>query len=139
MKASKKNNLQWLSLGLIPFITLTAFTLMRSSHSSTPPPGDGKLEIPAEINSILDKSCLGCHNVDSKNDKAKDKLLLDKLPELSNVKLISKLDKISEMVEKNEMPPEKFLAKFPDKALTAEEAKQLREWAESASESILKK
>ena len=75
---------------------------------------------------------------ESSNDKAKEKLLIDKLTELSKAKLVAKLDGIAEAVGKNEMPPEKFLAKYPDKALTKEEAKQLMDWAKAASEELMK-
>jgi hypothetical protein len=94
--------------------------------------------IPDEINSIIDNKCFGCHNTESTNDKAKDKLLIDKLSELSKAKLIAKLNGIAETVGKNEMPPEKFLAKYPDKALTKEESKQLKDWAETTTEELMK-
>lgn len=97
-----------------------------------------KFTIPTEINSIIDKSCFGCHNAESANDKGKEKLSIDKLHELSKAKLIAKLDGIAEAVGKNEMPPEKFLSKYPDKALTKEEAGKLKEWAESASAELMK-
>ncbi len=99
------------------FVLLTAFTKFNSGPSLNSAPED-KLIIPEGINSILDKSCFGCHNSESTNDKAKEKLLIDKLPDLSKAKLVAKLDGIAEIVGKNEMPPEKFLAKYPDKELT---------------------
>jgi hypothetical protein len=138
MKKSKKVFVIWLPALSAIFILLTAFSYFGSGTSNTPPPDDN-LVIPENINNIFDKSCFGCHNTESKNDKAKEKFLIDKLPGLSKVKMVSKLDKINEMVEKNEMPPEKFLAKFPDKALTPEEAKALREWAVATSDLLLKK
>ena len=41
--------------------------------------------------------------------------------ELSKSKMIHALREINEVVEENEMPPEKFLAKYPDKKLRDEE------------------
>ena len=119
------------------FVLFTAFSNFSFVPSLNSAPED-KLIIPEGINSIFEKSCFGCHNTESTNDKAKEKFLIDKLPELSKAKLVAKLDGIAEIVGKNEMPPEKFLAKYPDKALTKEEAKQLKEWAETTSEGLMK-
>ena len=139
MKTSKKRIIQWLIVCLGVFVVITSFTLIKPNTTVKAPSGDDTLVIPEEINNIFDKSCFGCHNSDSKNEKAKEKLLIDKLTGLSKSKQVAKLDKISEIIENNEMPPEKFLARYPDKALTQAEAKKLREWADSMSEAILKK
>jgi hypothetical protein len=127
---------------LLPVIGF-AFVLMTSfgkygNESSTVSVPQEKFVIPEGINTILDNKCFGCHNTESTNDKAKDKLLIDKLPELSKAKLVAKLDGIAEIVGKNEMPPEKFLAKYPDKALSSDESKQLTDWAKTASEELMK-
>ena len=36
------------------------------------------------------------------------------------------------------MPPEKFLAKYPDKALTEDEAKRLMDWANETADGLMK-
>jgi len=64
--------------------------------------------------------------------------LIDQLTELSKAKLVAALDDIVEVLEENEMPPEKFLTKYPDKALTENEAKRLKEWANEAAEGLMK-
>jgi hypothetical protein len=138
MKTRKKILLFVLPAVAVIFISLTAFNYLDSVKPASPPSGDN-LTIPENVSNIFDNKCFGCHNTDSKNDKAKEKLLIDKLTGLPKAKLIAKLDKISEMVEENKMPPEKFLAKNPDKALTTEESKQLKDWASEASGSLLKK
>ena len=119
------------------FVLFTSFESSGSNTSLNSPPEE-KFSIPEEINSILDNKCFGCHNTESTNDKAKEKLLIDKLSDLSKAKLVSKLDGIAETVGKNEMPPEKFLAKYPDKKLTNEETEQVENWAKAASEELLK-
>ncbi len=58
------------------------------------------LEIPEDIQNILDKSCFGCHNVDATSDKAKKKLLIDQMHELSKIKLVAALGDIRETVER---------------------------------------
>ncbi len=127
---------------LLPVLTLTFIILMSFTYSDSdikyaPIAGD-KFEIPTDIQEIFDKSCFGCHNVDAQNDKSKKKLLIDELSALSESKLVAKLDAIAEAVGENEMPPEKFLTKYPDKKLTDAEAKKLKEWAENAAEELMK-
>ncbi len=96
------------------------------------------VSIPDDVKSIIDKSCFGCHNTDSKNDKAKEKLDLKTLDSLDKSKMIHALKEISETVEENEMPPAKFLEKFPDKKLTDAEKKKLMDWAKNEAKSLMK-
>jgi len=119
------------------FLILTAFQSVNNSPAVIAAPGDD-FAIPEDVSAIFDKSCFGCHNVESQAEKAQKKLLIDQLGDLSKAKLVGKLGEIGEVVEKNEMPPEKFLAKYPDKALTEEEVKRLVEWSESAANELMK-
>jgi mono/diheme cytochrome c family protein len=132
-----KNRLIVLLPAIALSIILTAFITENKPSPRSYFQEDG-FTIPEDVNAIFDKSCFGCHNSESDSDKAKDKLTIDKLGELSKAKLVGKLGEIGEVVGKNEMPPEKFLAKYPDKALTGEEAKRLSEWTETAAEELLK-
>ena len=119
----------------ILFTTLIAITAMAFKWN-TPNPSD-EIVMPENVKSIVDAKCYGCHSPEGKSDKAKDKLLWDELSNLSKIKQISKLDNISEVVEKGDMPPEKFLESHPDKKLTDEEAKILKDWAISTAQKIL--
>jgi len=96
------------------------------------------IDIPENVKSVLDNKCFGCHNVDGKSDKAKKKLLLDKLDDLSKAKLIATLGGIGEVTSEGSMPPEKFLEQKPEAKLTEDEQKLLAEWAEQASDDLLK-
>lgn len=133
MKKMNWSLIVWLPAIMFMLILFSSFDnhLLKSNPEE-------KFVIPEGITAIMDKSCFGCHNDESSNDKAKEKLLIDKMAGLSKAKLVAKLDGIAETVGKNEMPPEKFLAKYPDKALTKEEAKQLMDWAKAASEELMK-
>lgn len=102
------------------------------------PNPEENLVIPEDVNAILEKSCFGCHNVESQSDKAKKKLLLDELASLSKAKIVAKLKDIEEVIDKGDMPPEKFLKKYPDKALTEEEAARLKKWATTTTSEMLK-
>ncbi len=96
------------------------------------------LEIPEDINKILDKSCFGCHNADAQSEDAKDALMIDELPNLKKHKIIGKLDGIAATVLDGDMPPSKFLKKYPKNALTADESKKLSDWALQAAEGLMK-
>ncbi len=133
----------WLPITVVFFIS-TAFIsfhsspiLPKASLRESPEPEEGFV-IPEDVNQIFEKSCIGCHNVESSSDKAQKKLLIDQLSELSKAKLLAKLDEIGEVVAENEMPPEKFLVEYPDKALTEDETKRLKEWANEAVEGLMK-
>ncbi len=94
-------------------------------------------KMPDDVKAIIEKSCFGCHNTDSKNDKAKEKLDLKTLDSLTKVKMIASFKDIAETLEKNEMPPEKFLEKFPDKKLTDAEKKVLMDWANTEAKTLM--
>ncbi|MFA5418550.1 MAG: heme-binding domain-containing protein [Bacteroidales bacterium] len=94
--------------------------------------------IPQNIQDIVDNSCIGCHKSDSKNDKAKKKLMFDKLDELSEARLVGRLTGISEEINNGEMPPKKVIADHPEIALSEESAKTLSEWALNTANSFLK-
>jgi len=98
----------------------------------------GDVNIPEDVKSVLDNKCYGCHNMESQADKAKKKLLLDKLGDLSKAKLVAALSDIGEVAGEGSMPPEKFLEQKPEKKLTEDEQKLLVNWAEKAADEMLK-
>ena len=111
------------------FITLTmSFTDTNENKKSTVP-AKAVYEVPADVQEIIDNSCYGCHNSDSKNKKGKLKLDFDKMPEMKTGKLVGKLVKIHDAVDENDMPPKKFLNNYPDRALTDEQKEKLTTWA----------
>ncbi len=122
-----------ISLVLVVFL----FASVSVSASEKPQPLK-PVNMPDDIKSIIDKSCFGCHNTDSKNDKAKEKLDLKTIDSLDKSKMIHALKEIAETVEESEMPPAKFLEKFPDKKLTDAEKKKLMDWANSEAKAMMK-
>ena len=124
-------------------VTAFAFLLLTAFQADVHPEetmsnSEETFVIQEDIQTIIDKSCFGCHNVDATSDKAKKKLLIDQMHELSKAKLVAALGKIVEVVESGDMPPQKFLDKYPDKALTAEEAENLKAWADNTADALLK-
>ena len=124
--------LGFFAVGLISIVALSGF----NTREVTSLPDSDKFEIPENIDAIFKNSCYGCHNTESKNEKGKDKLMIDELAKMKKGKLAAKLNEIAEVSAEGEMPPKKFLAKYPDKALSEADAKTLIEWAESAAESL---
>ncbi len=97
-----------------------------------------KLEFPADVQTVLDKSCTMCHNSKSKSTKGKMKLNFDKMTngDYSVGKIGSKLRGIVKAMGKNSMPPKKFLSKYPDKGISIEENKLLTDWATAQSKAL---
>jgi len=96
------------------------------------------LDIPENVKAIIDNKCMGCHSDEAKSGKSKMKMNFDKLTNggYSTGKIINKLDKITKMLGKDKMPPQKFLDKYPDKKLTKDESKLLSDWATTQSSTM---
>jgi len=115
---------------------LVSFTQQSTSVPEIPATLDDQFEIPENVQGVIDKSCFGCHNTDSKNDKGKKKLQFDQLGNLKTHKLVGKLTDIAEVVSEGDMPPEKFLSHNPEATPTAVEKKILAEWAENTAKKL---
>lgn len=115
-----------------------SFTNLENPKSIVP--AEGSLNMPEDVKAIVDNSCYGCHNTDSKNDKGKKKLNFDYVgSEYSNIKSAGKLKEIAEEVKEGDMPPAKFLDHYPEKALDKEQKKTLSDWALEAAKLYVEK
>ncbi|MGE5406460.1 MAG: hypothetical protein ACM3NR_02010 [Methanosarcina sp.] len=92
----------------------------------------------SDVKKVVDAKCYGCHSIQGKSQKAKDKLMWDSLPGLPKRKMVSTLGNIVDELEKNDMPPEEFLKKFPDAALVGNQKEILTSWAGSKADNLLK-
>lgn len=95
-----------------------------------------EIVFPENVKAVIDKSCFGCHSENGRADDAKDALRWDMLNEYDKEKLVSVMDEIIEVIEKEEMPPEKFLEKKPEAKPTEDEYAILLEWAELEAEKL---
>ena len=86
-------------------------------------------DLPADVKAVVDKKCYGCHNANSKNEKAKGKLDWDVLAKQKKSKRAGAMGKISEVLEKGEMPPKKFVENKPEAALSEAELATLVAWS----------
>ena len=94
--------------------------------------------MPDDVKAVIENSCFGCHNTDSRNEDGKKELDFNKLDSLSKIKMISAYKEIGEVLEKNEMPPKKFLERFPDKALSEDHKQLLLDWSKKEAEALVK-
>jgi hypothetical protein len=85
--------------------------------------------IPADVMSVLKKSCFGCHAEPGKST-AMLHVNFTKWDEYSAEKQASKAKDMCSEVTKDKMPPKKFRENNPEAIPTKEEMKILCEWAE---------
>jgi uncharacterized membrane protein len=122
--------------GIISFFLIIAggFSFINKSSDSLERSNKGiVIDIPDDVQNVIDKSCIACHNADSRNQKAKLNLKFEyfEAGEYSPGKVVGKLNKIIETIDDGSMPPKKFNEKYPEKRMTKEEGKLLRDWADS--------
>jgi len=92
--------------------------------------------VPDDVQQIIDNSCYGCHNSESKNEKGKKKLQFDKMSDLKTYKQVGKLADIADVVTEGDMPPEKFLKKYPERQLSKEDTEKLVSWANNLAKQL---
>ena len=114
--------------------TMLSFTVKNTTEPVTTANSDVIYEVPADVQSIIDNSCYGCHNSESTSTKGKMKLNFDKMPDLKQGKLIGKLMNIADATSEKDMPPKKLIAKYPEKALSEDEITTLSTWALETAE-----
>jgi mono/diheme cytochrome c family protein len=116
-------------LFVIPFAVLVGLLFFQGKStletSSVAPAAD----LPADVKAVVDKKCYGCHNANSKNEKGKAKLDWDALAKQKKSKRVGTMGKISDVLEKGEMPPKKFLENKPEAALSEAELATLVAWS----------
>jgi mono/diheme cytochrome c family protein len=125
----------------ILFITAVSIGLMSFGYINGFPSDEyqqqaNEIDIPENVQAVLDRSCLPCHGPDGSR-KARVKWKYENMPEYSKSKLVSKYIKISEKVDEGKMPPAKSVKKHPAWSLSAEDKVLLKTWAENAAEEIV--
>ena len=83
-----------------------------------------------DVKALLKNSCFDCHSNEASGDKSKGALNFDEWSDYKDSRKISKLDAICEVVDEGKMPPEKYLKKFPEKALSEEQQALVCNWVE---------
>jgi mono/diheme cytochrome c family protein len=116
-------------LFIIPFAVIVGLLFFQGKSALKPSSPAPAADLPAEVKAVVDKKCYGCHNANSKNEKGKAKLDWDALTKQKKSKRVGTMGKISEVLEKGEMPPKKFLENKPEAALSEAELATLVAWS----------
>lgn len=98
---------------------------------------DAAQALPEDVAAIFENTCKGCHSSESSNVKAKTKLNFSNWSEMSDAKKVGKIEKIADVVKAGDMPPAKFLEKYPERALKQEQKDVIAQWAASESKKLL--
>lgn len=114
-------------LFVIPFAVVVGLLFLQGKSALETPAAAA--DLPADVKAVVDKKCYGCHNANSKNEKGKAKLDWDALAKQKKSKRVGTMGKISEVLEKGEMPPKKFLENKPEAALSEAELATLVAWS----------
>ena len=100
-----KTTIAFLATSLFAMLAIMAFTRTeRETGIIIPADATYSIEIPEEVNAVLENHCFGCHNSESRNEKGRDKLSIDKLGDLPKGKLAAKLNKMVEELEEKCLP-----------------------------------
>lgn len=92
----------------------------------------------ADARAIIDQKCFGCHNPESKNEKARKKLMWDDLPKLAKDKQLKTVNDMMEVLAEGKMPPAKFLEFKPEAKLSEAESNTLANWAEANAKKLMR-
>ncbi|WP_026953945.1 heme-binding domain-containing protein [Algoriphagus vanfongensis] len=118
-------------LSLIPIAGLVAVLFFQAAQKpefeSHPELDEAKM--PAKVKAVVEQKCYGCHNAESKSDKAKKKLDWDEFEAAKKSKQLAAMAEINETLVEGEMPPKKFLENKPEGKLTEEELQILLDWS----------
>lgn len=120
-----KNAFLFSPLGIVLVLILGAFTVYSEQEKTIP-------GIPEDVNQIIQNHCYGCHNNDGKSEDAVEDLNFDEWEDYNLMKKAAKLNDICKTISEGEMPPEKFLKKYPDKKLNDEQIKVICQWTKNA-------
>ena len=124
-------------LSLISAIALFGLFFVQAVQPVPQPASDLHPEgwLPNDVKAVVDQKCYGCHNANSKNEKAKEKFDWDATGELKKAKRLAVMDKIAEVLEKGEMPPKKFLEFKPEAKLSESDLATLKDWSSGKKKS----
>ncbi len=92
---------------------------------------------PEDVAKIMETSCYDCHTDASSNAKAKLKLNFSKWEEMSAAKKVGKMEAIIDEIKDGDMPPSKYVEKFPDRALNADQMNLVDTWVANETKKLM--
>jgi hypothetical protein len=121
-------------------LAVMAFTYptVRLSVNNVNPPQEKITPLfPEDVQKVFESSCFDCHGAASSNTKAKLKLNLSKWSEMSDAKKVGKMEAINDMLKKGDMPPARFVSKYPDRAPKQEQKEIIYKWVTEESAKLM--
>lgn len=131
MKKSMFKIIGFFSAALI----LVAFALPFNINPN--PPQEKLADFPEDVQKILETSCYDCHSAAASNVKAKSKLNFSKWADYSDSKKVGKLESINETITEGDMPPRKYLEKYPDNGMDQEQKDIIGKWVVETSSKLM--
>ena len=126
------NNRSWLLVIAVLGLTVLSGAGITSYNIQKLP------EFPEEVNKVLQNSCFGCHTTDARSEDAKAAMDFNIWDEYKLTKKISLLNKIDVVLKESSMPPERMLKRFPERALSDDQVKLIRDWAQNETKKLMK-
>lgn len=88
------------------------------------------IEIKGDVKEIIENKCMGCHNPEARNEKARKKLQWVNVPKLDKEGQEHLIAELFEILEDGKMPPKRTVERKPEMKLSDEETKTLMAWVE---------
>lgn len=92
---------------------------------------------PEDVNEILVSACYDCHSTDSQSKDAREALNFKQWDDYRITKKIGLLDKTCDLVEKEKMPPARYLENNPDKKLSDAQKQVICDWTKKETAALM--
>jgi len=92
---------------------------------------------PENVAKVLETSCYDCHSDASSNEKALLKVNFSKWNDQTAAQKVAKMQDITDVLKKGDMPPAKYTAKYPDRAMNQEQKDLIMKWAAEESDKLM--
>jgi len=132
---------------ILPVIVLFAAVLaVKAFNFPDPTPSGNQINpqqenvvqiFPDTVQKVLETSCYDCHGDASSNDKALAKIDFSKWNDLKKGQKYGKMQDIIDMLKKGDMPPAKYVAKYPDRAPGQAQKDIIIKWATEESDKLM--
>jgi tRNA A37 N6-isopentenylltransferase MiaA len=110
--------------------TLFLFQSFLFNRNASPEP-------PEEVQKLLVSACYDCHSSAGQNEDALKAVNFEEWDSYRLTKQIGLLGDIAEVIEKDKMPPGKYLEFKPDRKLSDDQKKLLINWTDEASDALM--
>ncbi len=118
------------AFSIVVLVFIAFIVLPVSAYSQKKTKEETLAAFPESVSGIFSNSCVGCHS-DQSNSKAKIFMNLSDWDKLKTKKQVKAGKSINKHVTNGSMPPEGFLKRRPEAALTPEQIASISEWSKA--------